>query len=106
MAKGYGDKLARGAASATYPAGVKGISETTWNDMFEGYDREGFLKRSEQLEQEARDQRAARLLAEAAAEEEREREREARREEERRRDADAEKAGVSSPVVGETQSGS
>ena len=39
---GAGDKLARGAARATYAATEGGLSDKKWNDIFDSYDPEAF----------------------------------------------------------------
>ena len=42
---GSGDKLARGAVSATYLTTEKAITEKRWNAMFEDFDPEAFQKK-------------------------------------------------------------
>lgn len=42
---GSGDKLARGAVKATYSVTEKTITQKKWDDMFEGFDPEAFLKK-------------------------------------------------------------
>jgi len=39
---GSGDKLARGAARATYSSTEGGVSADKWNDIFDSYDPEAF----------------------------------------------------------------
>jgi hypothetical protein len=41
---GSGDKLARGAISATFTTTEGGISQKKWDDMFKDYDPERFAK--------------------------------------------------------------
>jgi hypothetical protein len=42
---GSGDKLARGAVSATYLTTEKKISDAKWDAMFEGFDPDAFQKK-------------------------------------------------------------
>lgn len=41
---GFGDKLARGAASASYATTDKKITDEKWKSMFEGWDIVKFLE--------------------------------------------------------------
>ena len=43
---GSGDRLARGAASAQFPPAT-GISKEKWNDIFEGFDPEGYRRNAD-----------------------------------------------------------
>jgi hypothetical protein len=42
---GSGDKLARGARSATYLTTEKAITDEKWNAMFEDFEPEAFTKK-------------------------------------------------------------
>ena len=53
---GGGDKLARGAVSAVFPACETGVSEDKWKAAFEDYDSAAFLK-SVEAEAEAYQER-------------------------------------------------
>jgi hypothetical protein len=48
---GSGDKLARGAARATYSTTEGGVTDKKWDDIFEGYDPEAFKNAPNQSSQ-------------------------------------------------------
>lgn len=88
MAKGYGDRLARGGAKAAFPVSEK-VSQEKFDAAFEGYDGEAFIKNAEAEDQAARERKAERLAKAALEADARDKERE-----ERRRNADIEEAGI------------
>lgn len=49
---GFGDKLARGAASASYATTDKKITDEKWKSMFEGWDIVKFLEETSAVESE------------------------------------------------------
>ena len=67
MGKGFGDRLAKGGAKAAFPASEK-TSQEAWDLAFGSFD-EGYLKRAEEAEAKARQDKVDRLAAEAAADE-------------------------------------
>lgn len=42
MAKGYGDRLARGGSKAVFPSSEGGISDRKWADAFGDFDAEKY----------------------------------------------------------------
>jgi hypothetical protein len=66
MAKGYGDRLAKGNSKASFPASEAGISQDKFDLALGDFDPKEYLRKAEAAEQEAREQRAARLVQEQA----------------------------------------
>ena len=89
MAVGYGDKLARGAAKANFPAGGSTETEQSWKEKVGGFDMKTYLENETKKDEDARKLREDnRLKAESeAAKLELERE-------ERRSNSNTEEAGV------------
>jgi len=79
MGSGAGDKLARGAAKATFPASEAGVSDQKFNDAVADFDPVTYLKNVEKAEEEARQRREERIAAEQAGADQLDREREERR---------------------------
>ena len=48
---GYGDKLARGAVKATYPATEGGVSADKWAQAFDDFDAEKFQSEPNKTQQ-------------------------------------------------------
>ena len=82
MGTGAGDKLARGAAKAAFPASEPGITQEKFDQAVNDFDPQAFLKNAEKAEEEARVRRTERILAEQADAEQLDRDREERRRQE------------------------
>jgi hypothetical protein len=52
---GYGDKLARGAVKATYPATEGGIAADKWAQAFDDFDPEAFKNAPNKTQQRSGD---------------------------------------------------
>ena len=50
MAKGYGDRLARGGIKAVFPATEGGVSNKRWEDAFKDFDPEKFRNSDDKKE--------------------------------------------------------
>lgn len=78
MAKGYGDRLARGTAKAVFPAS-EGASQEQFEKAVADFDPQAYIQKAEAAEAEARERRAQRIETEAAEAVQRDVEREQRR---------------------------
>jgi hypothetical protein len=65
---GYGDRAARGQSKVAFPASEK-TSQEAWDAAFSDYDADTYLARAERAEEQARQDKVARLAAEAASDE-------------------------------------
>jgi hypothetical protein len=86
---GQGDRLARGAAKATFPAGGSTETEQSWQEKIGGFDSKTYLENEAKKDEEARQRRAQKEIDDAAEAVKIDAERE-----ERRRNTNAEEAGV------------
>lgn len=100
MAKGYGDKLARGAAKATYPSTEPGVSQEKFDQAFSDFDPQAYLKNAEAAENASRSTRAERTEEGTYTYEEFLARREANNGTKRSGDSDVEEAGVPSTDSG------
>ena len=85
MAKGFGDRLAKGSAKAAFPAAEPGVAVDKFNDAVKDFDLTEYLKGVEAEESAARERKAQRIQAEQMEAEKLDREREELRAQERDR---------------------
>lgn len=83
MAKGFGDRLAKGSAKAAFPAAEPGVAAEKFKEATKDFNLQDYLKGVETEENAARERKAQRIQAEQADAEKLDREREELRAQER-----------------------